>query len=84
MKIVHVASELFPYIKTGGLADAVGALSSTLADMGHEVSVFVPGYRAVVDHPLAAAAKRTLRLRIEMGDTFMSGEVVAWVVRLLT
>ena len=78
MKIVHVASELFPYIKTGGLADAVGALSSTLADMGHEVSVFVPGYRAVVDHPLAAGAKRTLRLRIEMGDTFMSGEVVSF------
>ena len=75
MKIVHVASELFPYVKTGGLADAVGALSSTLADLGHEVAVFVPGYRSVIDHPLAVAAKRTLKLRIEMGDTFMSGEV---------
>ena len=75
MKIVHVASELFPYIKTGGLADAVGALSSTLADHGHEVAVFVPGYRAVVDHPGAAAATRTQGLRIEMGDTFMTGEV---------
>ncbi len=75
MKIVHVASELFPYVKTGGLADAVGALSSTLADLGHEVAVFVPGYRSVIDHPLTSAAKRTLKLRIEMGDTFMSGEV---------
>ncbi|MFI5357975.1 MAG: glycogen/starch synthase, partial [Opitutales bacterium] len=27
MKIVHVASELFPYIKTGGLADAVASLA---------------------------------------------------------
>ncbi|HTJ79081.1 MAG TPA: glycogen synthase GlgA [Rariglobus sp.] len=78
MKIVHVASELFPYVKTGGLADAVGALSSTLADMGHEVAVFVPGYRSVVDHPLSTAAKRTLKLRIEMGDTFMTGEVKAF------
>jgi starch synthase len=75
MKIVHVASELFPYVKTGGLADAVGALSSTLADLGHEVAVFVPGYRSVIDHQLTSAAKRTLKLRIEMGDTFMSGEV---------
>jgi starch synthase len=78
MKIVHVASELFPYVKTGGLADAVGALSTTLADLGHEVTVFVPGYRAVVDHPMAAGAKRTLRLRIEMGDVFMSGEVLSF------
>jgi len=75
MKIVHVASELFPYIKTGGLADAVGALVETLAKRGHEVAVFLPGYRAVVDHPLAAAAQRTLGLRIEMGDVFMTGEV---------
>jgi starch synthase len=75
MKIVHVASELFPYVKTGGLADAVGALAETLAERGHEVAVFVPGYRAVVDHPLATNATRTMGLRIEMGDTFMTGEV---------
>ena len=75
MKIVQAASELFPYIKTGGLADAVGALAGTMAERGHEVAVFLPGYRAVVDHPLASAAKRTLGLRIEMGDTFMTGEV---------
>ncbi|CAM3117847.1 glycogen synthase GlgA [Rariglobus hedericola] len=75
MKIVQVASELFPYVKTGGLADAVSALAGTLAERGHEVSVFLPGYRAAVDHPLAAGAQRTLGLRIEMGDTFMTGEV---------
>lgn len=75
MKIVQVASELFPYVKTGGLADAVGALSETLAEHGHEVAVFVPGYRSVVDHPLAAGATRTMGLRVEMGDTFMTGEV---------
>ena len=46
--------------------------------MGHEVAVFVPGYRSVVDHPLASGAKRILKLRIEMGDTFMSGEVKAF------
>ncbi len=75
MKIVHAASELFPYVKTGGLADAVGSLAGTLADHGHEVAVFVPGYRAILDHKDAAAAERVLRLKIEMGDTFMSGDV---------
>ncbi|HEX2101683.1 MAG TPA: glycogen synthase GlgA [Candidatus Synoicihabitans sp.] len=75
MKIVHVASEMFPYVKTGGLADAVGALARTLARAGHEVTVFLPGYRAVLEHPDAATARRVQRLRIEMGDTFMSGDV---------
>jgi starch synthase len=75
MKIVHVASELFPYVKTGGLADAVAALSVALADEQHEVSVFLPGYRQVREHPDVAKATQKLRLKIEMGDDFMSGYV---------
>jgi len=75
MKIVHVASELFPYIKTGGLADAVGALGAALADKGHEVAVFLPGYRAVLAHLDAAKAERRHGLKIEMGEEWLSGEV---------
>ena len=75
MKIVHVASELFPYMKTGGLADAVGALTVALADQGHDVAVFVPGYRAALEHKDAAGAERKLRLKIEMADQFLSGDV---------
>lgn len=75
MKIVHAASELFPYMKTGGLADAVGALTGALADHGHEVSVFLPGYRATLEHKDAAGAERKLRLKVEMGGEFLSGDV---------
>jgi starch synthase len=75
MKIVHVASELFPYMKTGGLADAVSALASALADNGHEVSVFLPGYRAALEHKDAAGAVRALRVRVEMGEDFLGGDV---------
>ncbi len=75
MKIVHVASEMFPYMKTGGLADAVSALCSALADNGHEVSVFLPGYRAALEHKDAAAAERKLRVKVEMADDFLSGDV---------
>jgi starch synthase len=75
MKIVHVASEMFPYIKTGGLADAVGALSAALADNGHSVSVFMPGYRALLEHKDASGATRKLRLKVEMADDFLSGDV---------
>jgi starch synthase len=75
MKIVHAASELFPYMKTGGLADAVGALTAAMAEKGHEVSVFMPGYRAVLEHKDAAGAERKLRLKIEMANSFLSGDV---------
>ena len=75
MKIVHAASELFPYVKTGGLADAVASLAGTLADNGHEVSVFLPGYRAAVEHKDAANAEKKFRLKIEMGDQFLTGDV---------
>jgi starch synthase len=75
MKIVQAAAELFPYVKTGGLADAAGSLARTLAEQGHDVAVFLPGYRAVLEHPEAAKAVRRLNLKIEMGDVFLSGDV---------
>lgn len=81
MKIVHAASELFPYMKTGGLADMVGALAGVFADNGHEVSVFMPGYRAALEHKHAAGAERRFRLKIEMGDRFLSGDVRVFAPR---
>jgi len=81
LKIVHAASELYPYMKTGGLADAVGALTGTLADMGHEVSAFLPAYRDALAHPAAAGAERKYRLKIEMGDQYLSGDVLAFSPR---
>ncbi|RXK56668.1 glycogen synthase [Oleiharenicola lentus] len=75
MRIAHAASEVFPYLKTGGLADMVAALGGTLVDRGHEVAVFMPGYRSVFDGPHAKGAELTHRLKIEMGDAFLAGDV---------
>jgi starch synthase len=47
MRIVHICSESVPWAKTGGLADVAGALTSYLAQKGHEVSLFLPYYRSV-------------------------------------
>ena len=47
MKILHVAAEVHPLIKTGGLADVVGALPAAQRALGHETAVLVPGYPAV-------------------------------------
>lgn len=43
-----MASECFPLIKTGGLADVVGALPLSLEKTGLEVTVFLPGFPAVL------------------------------------
>lgn len=44
MKILMVSSEAVPFAKTGGLADAVSALSITLTKMGHDVKIVIPRY----------------------------------------
>lgn len=44
MKILMVTSEAVPYAKTGGLADAVSALSIALEKLGHDVRIIMPRY----------------------------------------
>ena len=48
MKVLHVAAEVYPLVKTGGLADVTGALPSALAEQGVTVTSIVPGYPAVM------------------------------------
>ena len=45
MNIVFAASEGAPFSKTGGLADVIGALPRALAELGHNVSVYLPRYK---------------------------------------
>jgi len=51
--ILSVASEVYPLIKTGGLADVAGALPGALAGEGFAMRTLVPGYPSVT-----AAVKR--------------------------
>jgi starch synthase len=49
-RILMVASEAAPFVKTGGLADVLGSLPAALAKRGDEVAVVLPRYRvAVID-----------------------------------
>ena len=47
MKILFVASESVPFIKTGGLADVVGTLPKNLIAKGADVRVVLPLYRTI-------------------------------------
>lgn len=48
MKVLSVSSELYPLIKTGGLADVAGALPLAIAAHGVETRSLLPGYPAVM------------------------------------
>lgn len=47
MNILFAASECEPFIKTGGLADVVGALPAELKRQGAEARVVLPKYRGI-------------------------------------
>ncbi|MFN4100362.1 MAG: glycogen synthase GlgA [Pararhodobacter sp.] len=47
-RVLAVASECAPLVKTGGLADVVGALPAALAPQGWAVRTLIPGYRRVL------------------------------------
>lgn len=46
-RVLSVASECVPLVKTGGLADVVGALPAALAATGWDMRVLLPAYRAL-------------------------------------
>ena len=47
MNILLISPEVFPFAKTGGLADVAGALPEAINKNGHNASVILPFYQAV-------------------------------------
>lgn len=45
MKILFVASEAAPFVRSGGLGDVAGALPKALNDLGHDCRVVLPFYK---------------------------------------
>lgn len=47
MRIALFASEMDPYIKTGGLADVIGSLPNALSTKVDHIDIFIPFYREI-------------------------------------
>jgi starch synthase len=47
LRVLVVASEGVPYVKTGGPADVIGALPQALQRLGHDVRVVLPRYNSI-------------------------------------
>lgn len=48
MRVLQVSAEIFPLLKTGGLADIAGALPPALLAQGCDVRVLLPGFPAIM------------------------------------
>jgi len=48
LKVLFVASELFPYVKTGGLGDVMAALPRAMRSLGTDARLLVPAYPAIL------------------------------------
>ena len=73
MKVLHVGAEVVPLVKTGGLADVLGALPQAMIAQGADVRLLLPGLPAITGAvsnlatvfefgPMFGAARITLRL----------------------
>ncbi len=47
MRVLHVCTEVFPLLKTGGLADATAALPAAQARLGCDARMLVPGFPSI-------------------------------------
>jgi starch synthase len=67
IRVLAVASEIYPLVKTGGLADVVGALPQALRHHDVATTTLVPGYPAVM------AAIRAAEPQLTIHDLFGGG-----------
>ena len=64
MKVLHAAAEVYPLVKTGGLADVTAALPPALAEAGADVRLLLPGLPAVLE------AVQSARTVVDIGACF--------------
>ena len=69
LKIVHIASEVAPYSKTGGMADVARSLPKALKRLGHKVIVITPLYGQVIN-----AKKHKLKLVYENIEVYLNSK----------
>lgn len=73
LTIVHIASEMSPFAKIGGLGDVVSALPKALSQLGHNVAVILPLYGCIKKQNLTL--REILKTKITIGNKTFSASL---------
>ena len=76
MKVLQVGAEIYPLLKTGGLADVLGALPQALCAAGADVRLLLPGLPGIVD-----AVEQAQQMG-RFGPAFGAASVTLWRARM--
>ncbi len=83
-KILFASSEVYPLIKTGGLADVSQALPQALLELKQDVRIIIPAYRQLnkyVKQPNLIASKKFLEGNVGLYETILSeSNLIVWLV----
>ena len=74
MKILLASSEVYPYSKTGGLGDMLGAMAKSLAQSGAEITVVTPLYQGLRER-FPEIRPMGWRIHLPLGHAWVEGEV---------
>lgn len=85
-KILFATSEVYPLIKTGGLADVAASLPRALLKLGQDVKILLPAYASVLEKATATGIKEIAQFEIDgysvsLKQTRLPGtKVIVWLV----
>lgn len=84
-RVLFCASEVYPLIKTGGLADVAASLPHALSKAGHDVRIVLPAYQSVLaglKHPAKPLAEtRVYDYAVRISQTNLPGtRVPVWLI----
>jgi len=75
MKILIVSPEIFPFVKTGGLADVTGALPKALRSLGVEARVILPKHKGIEELGFPMRYHNQ-KISCQVSQSFVDAEIV--------
>ncbi len=75
MKVLIASPEIYPFVKTGGLADVTGALPKALKKLGIDVRVILPKHKGIEEQGFPMRYKNR-KIACQVSQSFVDGEIV--------